>query len=808
MISKSIFIEKLYRYDLKEEPCSVAVPFAKGELLPSDVSSLCVLDEEKQSLPCSFKVTAVWPDNSIKYLHVRFLADLPANKNLCFSLTQWVNKENRVKNGRHCPDVKTDRDVIKVNTGKIEFAVSNHSESIFSYVKTVQRLYSSKQLEGPVLKHAGKKQSLRIDSWKIIESGNVCVVLEGHGTYGDTYGIHVRIHAYAGKEYIELAFRLFNDTDEVFIPDSWNFYVKRASDGSISNEIDLKSGEKPDSTGCGDVNESAGNMTDLFFKTTGISELARIESEIRESGSAKVRTLTGRSNYKTRFEISGDGADLSQVITADSLVQEANEHFAEVLYGTFMADFCDDKGGVCGTIFQAQQNFPKAIKAAGNGLCLFLIPEGREKVCFASGMAREQRILLHFHEKETSIEELDNRSLIYQMPVAAFIDPMEFKKAEVFPNIVTPMELANDEVELAIINKADHHGRAYGMMNWGDFPDANYTAQGRGGGRLVWSNNEYDYPHAMFMMYARTGERRFFDYGKTAALHWMDVDVCHYSKDPLYPGGQWEHTACHNGGDFSVTGVKGVMVCSHEWVEGLLDLWHFTGDERAYETAVGIGENVLRLLDTPMYQKPGEANARETGWALRTLTALYVETSDEKWVVKCNWIVEQFKLWRDKYGAWLAPYTDNTVIRVGFMISVAVGSLMRYYRVFPDESLRKMILEAVDDLVENARNAYGLFYYKDLPSLRRNGNNALLLESMYIGYELTGDVKYLQAGLKTFYNNIAEKASYDSGKRIEEDAVLVGRISPKGFAQSFLPLIQFYNGAVSEGLIRKDQQFR
>lgn len=30
-----------------------------------------------------------------------------------------------------------------------------------------------------------------------------------------------------------------------------------------------------------------------------------------------------------------------------------------------------------------------------------------------------------------------------------------------------------------------------------------------------------------------------------------------------------------------------------------------------------------------MYAKPGEANARETGWALRALVALYVETRDE-----------------------------------------------------------------------------------------------------------------------------------------------------------------------------------
>lgn len=44
-----------------------------------------------------------------------------------------------------------------------------------------------------------------------------------------------------------------------------------------------------------------------------------------------------------------------------------------------------------------------------------------------------------------------------------------------------------------------------------------------------------------------------------------------------------------------------------------------------------------------MYQVPGEANARETGWALRTLTALYVETNDNKWLVKCDWIIDNLR---------------------------------------------------------------------------------------------------------------------------------------------------------------------
>ncbi len=825
-----IWIDKLYKYDLKDEACSVAVPFAEGELKADEVSSLTVDGRFVQAKP-----TALWPDGTVKYLYVDFLADIPANKSFC--LTMNLNNESgskkasnadagdcRVETSLECnltdeqvtlqtdykksDDKKIDifsvevtqhDDSFTIFNGAVEFTLKNNSNSIFASLSYGSKTYLADQFVGPILGYKGHEYGISIEKWTIISSGPVKLVALGEGCYNQSFRFTVRITAWAGKEYLDLSFRLFNDTMEELIPDCWNFYIKRRPDGELDPSLNAVSNQKLDSTGCGDMNKGESKEETLSFQTTGTGNLAEIEKTITKCNPRGVRTLYGISNYKTRFAISGSGDEVSGRISADFLISEANEHFAEVHYGTFMADVTDSNGGLCATVFQAQQNFPKAIKADAEGLYVYLIPQGEDKVLFSSGMARTQRVQLHFHDAEEPIEMIDNRSLIYQTPICPYVAPELFKAAKVFPDIVSDFAKANDDVELALIAKADSHGRAYGMMNWGDFPDSNYTAQGRGGGRLVWTNNEYDYPHAMFMMHARTGVRRFLDYAKVAAWHWMDVDVCHYSTDSLRIGGQWEHTAGHNGGSGETS--IGVMVCSHEWVEGLLDLWHFTGDEEALTTAMGIGENVLRLLDTPMYQKAGEANARETGWALRTLVALYLETNDKKWLGKCEMILDQFKEWRDKYGAWLAPYTDNTVIRVGFMISVALGSIMRYYRVFPDDELKKMMLTAVDDLVQNFQNPYGLFYYKELPSLQRNGNNTLLLEAMYIGYELTGDKSYLEAGLRTFWANIRTDAKYEGTKRIAEDAVLVGASPTKNFAQSFLPLVQFYNAAVAEGLV-------
>jgi hypothetical protein len=159
-----------------------------------------------------------------------------------------------------------------------------------------------------------------------------------------------------------------------------------------------------------------------------------------------------------------------------------------------------------------------------------------------------------------------------------------------------------------------------------------------------------------------------------------------------------------------------------------------------------------------------------------------------------------------KYGLWLSPYTDNVEIRVVFMIAIAVGSLMRYYMVCHSEEIKadikRMILTSVDDLIENARLDSGLFYYKELPGLQRLGNNPCVLEALSIAYELTGDKKYIEAGLPTLKFVVAQRMPRISlEKRIAEDSVLVGSTGTKGFAQMMVPVTKFYKAAAEAGML-------
>lgn len=730
----TLHFDKLYNSNRLQEPCFVSIPFAKGVL--TDAQSISLLQNDS-TLPIQTKITSTHEDGSIRYLFVRFMADLPANKGTDIAVCLEPSPVKHVS-PLTC---KQTENGYAVTTGKISFTVEQNSHHMFCSLDACGMHYGKEQFAGPYLTNSKKEAfTMSYDNWSIIESGDVCIMLscQGHlmSDSGNAFPCEIRLTAYAGKSWIDTSVRLINASEEALEIASYGFCVKANTESSA-------------------------------------------------------RTCVASSNYRTDFVTSETGETVEKIITAETLVNQGNEHFGEVFYGTFFADYTTSEGGICGTIYQAAQNYPKAVRASSNGIDLLLVPEGDTSVIMQSGMAREQRFQLYFHTAEETLAEINNRSIIYQMPDRPILPSKVYEESGLMPDIFVHAKDA--DTECALIQCGDSHARGYGMMNWGDTPDMNYTVQGRGKGRLIWTNNEYDFPHACMLMFAKTGIRRFLDYCFVTANHQIDVDVCHYSNDPLLFGGQWEHTAGHS--------VNGEMVCSHQWVEGILDCYHATGDERYFETAIGIGDNILRLLDTPMYQKEGSFNARETGWALRTLTALYVETHDTKWLAKSDWIVNQFKEWADAYGGWLAPYTDNTVIRVPFMISVAVGSLMRYYRAIPRDDIRTMILNAVDDMIENCLLENGLFYYKELPSLDRLGNNPLVLEALAIAYELSGNKKYLQAGFKT-YSNVIENISHSGGgtKHAIEDTVLTGNTGTKQFAQSFIPVATYYKALEKAGL--------
>lgn len=733
--------EKLSRFDRLGEPCSIAVPFALGAL--KNVSQVTILDAGKP-IPVQCQITAKWPDDSIKWLYLDFQADLPGNSKKSFELIP--DGCGSPKPTRTVAVSYRKNDGLLINTGELEMELNGPGQTnIFGRIQHAGSIYGKGSFEGPFIgSYKGIEWTAEIDQtgWKIIKPGPLVVVVQAKGKHRNSMGeslldFEIEITAYAGKPWVQMDYRIINrePNPEILLEEI----------GFIFND---KSHEK-----------------------------------------RQIKTALATSNYLSEIQTGTGDEKFAHLIDADYLLLKANEHFPETFYGTYWADWQGEANGICITHYQAYQNFPKSLKVDGEGIYAGIIPKG-SNIHLLQGVAKTHRLLLHFHRAEADWGTVNCRSLQFQLPDRPALNPNVYREAGVFEDIYAAQKV--DWVEQSFLNMADSRIRAYGMLNWGDAPDAGYTAQGRGNGNLVWTNNEYDFPHAAMLLYAKTAERRFLDYLLVSALHQMDVDICHYSKDPLRYQGQITHSDRH---------VTGEVSPCHQWVQGLLDYYHVTGDKRGLETALGIGENVKRLLEQPRYHGEGGINARETGWALRSLVALFQETHDSGWLDQCERIVDHFEIWQKQYGGWLAPYTDHTVIRVPFMIAIAVNSLIRYYWVKPQPRIKAMILAAVEDLVANCRLDNGLFYYKELPSLRRNAVNPLLLEALAHAYELSGETRFLEAGLATF--QIAAKVSrrFPSSKQKLEDGVIQwGGEGPKTFAQAFPALAYYYRAVIEAGI--------
>jgi hypothetical protein len=341
----------------------------------------------------------------------------------------------------------------------------------------------------------------------------------------------------------------------------------------------------------------------------------------------------------------------------------------------------------------------------------------------------------------------------------------------------------------------DSRPEAMGMMHFGDAPDAGYTDQGRGAGSTVWVNNEYDRAHACTLFYALTGERRALEAALVAARHWLDVDLCHYSPDPLHHGGLRIHTAHH---------VTGGVTPSHEWVEGFLDYYYLTGRKEGLEGAEMVAANILRHLERPRMRQPGAAQAREGGWAMRALVAMVQATGESIYRKALHDLVEVFLAWPEQYGGMLAPYTSHSMPRVPFMISIALNSLARYLLVEPDERIQELIVTTADDLLAHTLGPDGVFYYKELPSLRRHAPTVHAVEALTHAYRASGDLAYLHTALRQFDALLCRPvgATRHGAKRLDEDgAVIRGSGGGRTFAASYTSLVTFIASAQREGLL-------
>ena len=742
----ALHFPKLACFDRTLEPATVAVPFPQGKL--RDLSGCRILDKEGVVYPGQFRATAKWPDGSVKWLLAHLQADLPANK-ACDYYLDIASTQKQTE----CFMAVSDK---LIDNGVLQVALSDQADALFDYIDTPEGRYTREEITPFMIKDeegnsyiagVGKK------GWEVIEEGPVRAMLRTRGSHvgekGTFFDYVITLYMYAGQPWMDLDYRVINKEE------GKPLVLEKAVDG-------LK-----------------------------VSDISAMSMRITPAATGEVKTYTAHSNY---FTIYKEGTN--ELLVDEKMLQFAgNEHNPEVLYGVFYGDWHDEKRGVSVSIYQAQQNFPKRVSVSETGIAADLIPEETGAVEFIQGMSKTHRIQIHFHAPDADrAKELTFRAFQYQLPDKPAVDKSAYIESSIFPDIFN--HAYNKQMEQYIDGLFANRSHALGMMHWGDNPDEGYTAQGRGMGDVVWINGEYDAGHAFYLYYVTHGQRKAYAAMKCATEHTLDVDICHYSTDPLRHGGQIEHSARH------ATHGCGP---SHEWVEGLLDYYHETGDPDILEIALGVGHNVERVLVAKIFNHPrGKfTSAREVGWALISFTALYNETYDDIWLQFSEPCVDLFFEWVKLFGGFLSTYTEHTYVRVPFMVSVAVNSLKGYYDIKPSEELKKLIVTAVEDIAEHCMDEYtGLFIYKDLLSLSQTTLSTLFFSPLTYAYELTGDTKFLEYGVETV-RGLIRNIPHGSGGRLASHQCVIygaGKGSNKGFASSIQHIMVYYKALMDHDM--------
>ncbi len=741
----TLYFEKISKYDRASEPVYVSIPFAQGRL--RDPQRLVVRDGDR-ALPLQTRVLATWPDGSIKWLFVHLQPDLPGNrsKTLAFEIADApavVTPDARVT-------VHETLQGLHVDTGPLAFDVPRAGFwPIINVRLEGKAIWGERPFSGFALRLQRDGESELLGSalgdvsLETEDAGPLCVSIIVKGKHrranGEPYLDFVgRITAYAGKPYIEVEHQFIHAEAEPEI---------------TLQEIQLAATPQPQ----------------------GRPTLA-----------------LGEGYYQTRIQ---EGtAPLELAIDTETLLYQSNEHYIDSFYGDFWADWRDTTSGLMLSLYQAHQNFPKALRVAPERLTAYLYPPDAPPARVIQGMAKMHRLQLHFHAPDADLQALSARSLQFQLPDHPALPASWYRENNPWGMDFFP-ERVPDRLLTFLSVRHDQRPKAMGMFHFGDAPDAGYTRQGRGRGETVWVNNEYDRAHACALFYALTGQRRVLDSCLVSARHWLDVDICHYSPNPLYHGGIKIHTAYH---------VTGGVTPSHEWVEGLLDYYYLTGRKEGLEAAYAVAENIMRHMAQPRLSRPGESAVREGGWALRAMVAMALATGEERFRAESRRLVDLFLSWEELYGGMLAPYTSHSMPRVVFMIALTMNSLARYLLLEEDQRVKDLIVAVCDDLIAHCLAPGGIFYYKELPSLRRIAPTVHSFECLAHAYRFSGDEKYLRIAARQFYEFVrrADETPFVGTKHADTGgAVVEGEGNGRPFADSYTSIILFAGAATPAGLL-------
>lgn len=741
-----LLVRNPHPFAVKQWPISTGIPFPQGALGSDFQTRLVAVDKQllaasqrsdldvphRWEVPAQVQLTARWPDGSVKWLLVTFLADAPPAGQAEYRLE--VGREVRPNMPAAGLSVSEGRDGVRIGAGPLSLRVDSRGRLVDLQRGSQPVIDAKTACTTTAEDERGTQYTLGKGRLYVEECGPIRAVVKTVAPLVDAKGVKLlsieqRIEAYRGSPLVQVRHTLVVDGADKFTS------LRR-----LSYCV-------PGSAAAGPWQASLADGKSLALDASQPSLTQRFDGEL------VVGAANGQTQQKGRL-VGGlvSAGDQGCAVAVRDFWQNYPKGFRLAQEG-IEVDLCPRfEAGI-------YDKFP--FEREGHHLYYYLL-DGKYRL--KQGVSKTHEMLLCFAPPA----EREHYCALFQQPLLATAPAEWYCRSRAFYD-VAPRNLSRFKLYEEAIDKnlkgyvaACERQHDYGMLNYGDW----YGERGTN-----WGNEEYDTQHAFFLEYVRSGNPQAFFLGAATELHNRDIDTVQASPNPDQLGAVYVHQMCHVGDyyDKSVPGALGFahggFSVSHAWTEGHFDHYFLSGDRRSYETGCRVADYfVRRELGRPY----DFLSCRVPGWHLIMLASAYHATGDPYYLNAARVVVDRVLEAQDKQprplpeyqaagrrpfqvGGWSRMMVPGHCLceprhrgNAGFMVAVLLSGLKYYHDVIGDPRVKECIIRGAQYLVEECYSdeTHG-FRYTSCPHMKYGrGASPLMVEGIARAYLWTKDERF------------------------------------------------------------------
>jgi hypothetical protein len=553
---------------------SVGIPLPRG--LVVDSATLSLEDASRTPMPVQSRVLDRWPDGSIRWVLLDFIADSTAG-----DVSVRLDAAGAPGRDAHRAFQVSGSDDLTVDTGRAAFRFRRGGPFPFAEATPVA---GSTWRTDLTVALGGAPGPVRLRSAQVVESGPVRTSVEVLGVIeAGPLAFKGRVDLYAQSACARITVKVTNPRAAVHPRGQW---------------------------GLGDGGSLLLRSLELRFRSdspiAGISASVEADEALidEELPFSLLQESSGGDHWNSRTHLARNG-QVSLRFRGYRLVSGGRERTGRRAEPQLRVRTPTSALSV--VVPEFWQTFPCAIDASSDAITVGWLPadvsaphelQGGEAKTFTAVAGFDGQALAHVHEPQVVYPPADWVCATEAVP---FLLPRDTDRDGLF-DAVAGLGLDRDVGFVAKRERADE----YGWRNFGDMPADHESAFRPPDDPFVSHyNNQYDAIAGFAMQFLRTGDRRWWQLMHDLARHVRDIDIYHTIEDKAaYSGGLFWHTAHYIDAGLSThrtypaggpTG--GGPSAEHNYNIGLMLHSFLTGDEASREAAIGLGRWVIHMDD-------------------------------------------------------------------------------------------------------------------------------------------------------------------------------------------------------------------